>query len=115
MSFSHAVLRAAGARSLQRLHGLRPGDSAAQVLALLGPPDRVLPGEAPGQWLWQHTLYDQQQGWIAWVLVLDSACGPLLHWALDAPRQRAFDDLLAGLTRDDAALSAPPPPPGPVQ
>ncbi len=91
------LLRSAGARSLHRLDALLPGATAAQVLARLGPPDSVLPGDQPGQQRWQHTLYDRQRGWVPCLLVLAGANGPLLHWGVDDQRQSQFDDLLAGL------------------
>lgn len=97
MSFVLDLLRSAGARSLHRLHNLQRGDSAAQVLARLGPPDSVLPGDAPGQVVWQHTLYHRQHGWVPCALVLGGPDGPLLHWGVDTQRQSQFDDLLDGL------------------
>lgn len=107
MSLTTDLLRSAGARSLHRLAALWPGASAAQVLARLGPPDSVLPGEQPDQQHWQHTLYDRQRGWVPCVLVLAGANGPLLHWAVDVQRQRQFDDLLAGLDDCSRDLSFP--------
>lgn len=105
MSLTTDLLRSAGARSLHRLHRLQHGDSATRVQAQLGPPDSVLPGDEPGQQQWQHTLYDRQRGWVPCLLVLAGANGPLLHWGVDAQRQRQFDDLLAGL--DDRSRDAP--------
>jgi hypothetical protein len=106
MSLIIHLLRSAGARSLHRLAALRPGASAAEVLARLGPPDSVLPGDEPGCRQQRHTLYDQQRGWVPCLLVLAGTSGPLLHWRVDDQRQRAFDDLLAGLQDTDPV--APP-------
>lgn len=103
MSWIQDLLRSAGARSLHRLRSLQRGDRAAQVLARLGPPDSVLPGDEPGQVVWQHTLYDHRHGWVPCALVLGGPDGPLLHWGVDMQRQSQFDDLLGGLLATDAA------------
>ena len=102
MSWTQDLLRSAGARSLHRLRSLQRGDSAAQVLARLGPPDSVLPGDELGQVVWQHTLYDRQHGWVPYALELAGHFGPLLRWGVDTQRQSQFDDLLGGLLDADA-------------
>ena len=96
MSLITDLLRSAGARSLQRLHRLQHGDSATRVQAQLGLPDSVLPGDAPGQVVWQHTLYDHRHGWVPCLLVLAGANGPLLHWGVDAQRKQNGLDSLNG-------------------